>query len=487
MRDDGALTTQAKQCGQCGYLHPIPDGAGPDLCERCGQAAVALLLRSSACRTSPPSGGTRSTPTRRSGCGWATRSTPASASPTTGASPSRRNAQSLLGEESVATLTYGQAATLWRINLGWARRRSKSDQHGFVLDIERGYWARNEQIEDDPDDPLSARTSARHPLRRGPPQLPAARARRDARRRIDGLAPSRPQERDPGAVPARRQRAGGRAAPRAATPPNLADLRVGRGRRGRAPAACSTTRMRSREVAREALEICHFDPDTGEDRRHAPRASEDCEAACYDCLMSYGNQPDHRLLDRQKIQDILLRLAQARAEAAPGGQTRAEHLDAGGWPARTWSMLARLPGGPGPPAAQRRPEADRGLPTRPDFFYADHLTAVYIDGPPHDYPDRQGGRRPDRAHGRPGYTVIRFHHQDDWDARSPATRTSSGGSHELRGRLARAGAGPGMGRAARVAGPPGRRPPAGGRRGGGGGHLPIRTDFNRCIPEVRGS
>ena len=29
-----------------------------------------------------------------------------------------------------------------------------------------------------------------------------------------------------------------------------------------------------------------FDPDTGEDLHHAPRAYEDCEAACYDCLLS---------------------------------------------------------------------------------------------------------------------------------------------------------------------------------------------------------
>jgi hypothetical protein len=46
-------------------------------------------------------------------------------------------------------------------------------------------------------------------------------------------------------------------------------------------------------VAAEALRICHFDPKTGEDRRHAPRAREDCEAACYDCLMTYTNQMDH--------------------------------------------------------------------------------------------------------------------------------------------------------------------------------------------------
>ena len=32
-----------------------------------------------------------------------------------------------------------------------------------------------------------------------------------------------------------------------------------------------------REVAQEALRLSHFDPDTGEDLRRAPRAQEDCE------------------------------------------------------------------------------------------------------------------------------------------------------------------------------------------------------------------
>ena len=35
---------------------------------------------------------------------------------------------------------------------------------------------------------------------------------------------------------------------------------------------------------------------------------EDCEAACYDCLMSYSNQPDHAALDRSLIRDYLMAL-----------------------------------------------------------------------------------------------------------------------------------------------------------------------------------
>jgi hypothetical protein len=51
-------------------------------------------------------------------------------------------------------------------------------------------------------------------------------------------------------------------------------------------------------VARQALELLHFDPETGTDLRRAPGARHDCEAACYDCLLSYRNQCDSKLEER---------------------------------------------------------------------------------------------------------------------------------------------------------------------------------------------
>jgi len=42
-------------------------------------------------------------------------------------------------------------------------------------------------------------------------------------------------------------------------------------------------------VAQKALEICHYT---------SSQLQVSCEAACYDCLLNYSNQPDHRLLDR---------------------------------------------------------------------------------------------------------------------------------------------------------------------------------------------
>jgi hypothetical protein len=69
------------------------------------------------------------------------------------------------------------------------------------------------------------------------------------------------------------------------------------------------------ELAREALRLCHFHLETGEPD---PAWSERCTAACYDCLLSYSNQPDHRLLNRFLLREYLLRLATAKAAPEAG-------------------------------------------------------------------------------------------------------------------------------------------------------------------------
>jgi hypothetical protein len=43
--------------------------------------------------------------------------------------------------------------------------------------------------------------------------------------------------------------------------------------------------------------------------------TESCGKACYECLLDYGNQPDHKDLDRLSIRDLLAELA--RAEVRP--------------------------------------------------------------------------------------------------------------------------------------------------------------------------
>ena len=91
-------------------------------------------------------------------------------------------------------------------------------------------------------------------------------------------------------------------------------------------------------VARTALEVCHFDPDSGEDRGGPEGSGDGCEAACYDCLMHYGNQPVHRRLDRQKIKDVLRLVSQAQTHSARAGRlVLITFLSFAAWRAPTWS------------------------------------------------------------------------------------------------------------------------------------------------------
>ena len=68
----------------------------------------------------------------------------------------RQDAQVWHGSALLANMSYGDAATIWRVNLGW-RRSDPSGMPGFVLDLDRGYWASRASDERDEQDPLSKR------------------------------------------------------------------------------------------------------------------------------------------------------------------------------------------------------------------------------------------------------------------------------------------------------------------------------------------
>ena len=156
--DDELLTTQVKQCNNCGYLHPVRPDADYDLCERCGMpldAPLQALLRLQNVVTRRRDR-INSDEEERLRLGYEIRTGVRFAEKDGLTSVQSAVVTSAQGEP-LLSLTYAPTATLWRINLGWARRKNKN-RHGFVLDIERGYWAKSEQVQDDPDDPISQRT-----------------------------------------------------------------------------------------------------------------------------------------------------------------------------------------------------------------------------------------------------------------------------------------------------------------------------------------
>ncbi len=165
-------------------------------------------------------------------------------------------------------------------------------------------------------------------------------------------------------------------------------------------------------VAGEALAICHYDPETLEDR------DEKCRSACYDCLLSYTNQRDYPLLDRSLVRDLLARLAGSETHPHIKGRDYESHYQ---WlraltDSRSelerkfldhlYRTRRRLPDD-----AQRPLEDHPG--TIPDFYY-DKYTCVYCDGSVHDEPaQREKDGKMRRELEGLGYRVIVIRYDRD--------------------------------------------------------------------------
>ncbi|HWQ36643.1 MAG TPA: DEAD/DEAH box helicase [Blastocatellia bacterium] len=411
------LTQRAKLCDACGYLHQVTQGEGVDLCERCRcplNAPLASLFRMQNVSTRRRDK-INSDEEERLRLGYEI-ITGVRFSEHAG-QLSCRTAEVKINGEVFARLAYGQAAVLWRINLGWTRRKNRQ-QLGFVLDVERGYW--KSEIDagaDDQEDPMSPRTSRVIPYvedTRNCLLLEPVEPLGDAQMASLQAALK-------SAIQVRYQLEDNEIA--AEPLPKVGDRRLllfyesAEGGAGVLRRLIDNPRALA-EVAGKALEICHYGAD-GTDQRRAPRAKEDCEAACYDCLMSYYNQREHRLLDRKLIRDELLQLTGAVTEESPTSVTRASHLaqllrEAGSELERRWLRYLDERGHRLPSHAQVLIESAE---SRPDFVYRDEQAVIYVDGPVHDFPDRRERdlRQTDWLEDM-GYTVIRFSHDDEWES-----------------------------------------------------------------------
>jgi len=153
------LTTEMKRCTTCGYLHPLQGGAAPDLCDRCKKPLPLPMrglfrLQNVATRRRDRISSDEEERQRQgfelwSGVRFADRK---------GVPSSRKADVTHPTAGKVATMEYGDTATLWRLNLG-RRRRANQDQRGFLLDVDRGYWAKNQEEEGEggADDPMGPR------------------------------------------------------------------------------------------------------------------------------------------------------------------------------------------------------------------------------------------------------------------------------------------------------------------------------------------
>lgn len=418
---DGPILGQMKRCSACGYLHSTPEGQpGPDVCEHCGQSlgmarANMFRLQNVATRRRERINSDEEERLRK---GFDLQTSVRFEE--RGGKPSPRKADLYEGTTPLAVLHYGDAATIWRVNLGM-RRRDVTKPDGFVLDLERGYWASQKDLADQENgeaEDMSSNVARVIPYvedRRNcllfeprPSREPAFMATLQAALKNAIQVCFQLEDSELAAEPL----------PSADTRTHILIYESAEGGAGVLRRLVEDGQATLIEVAKTALDLLHFDRETGEDLKFPRGSREACVAACYDCLMSYGNQWDHELLDRLLVRDYLLAMSRGTLKVSSSAKSREDHL-AGliklcesklekDWLRFLYAKGFRLP--------TRAQVPYKPCMTRPDFTYDDHQAVVYVDGPPHDFPERQSRDAAQNiCMADSGFQVIRFHHTDNWD------------------------------------------------------------------------
>ncbi|MBB4957701.1 DEAD/DEAH box helicase [Micromonospora polyrhachis] len=426
--DSGQVSTSAaRRCATCGYHHDVSDRF--DRCELCGDPLPApkeghLKLHTVfTVRRAQISSDEEER--RRAGFRLIT----SYRFQAHGVRPGRQDAVAADTEGPLATLTYGDSATVRITNIGWVRA-SADEPDGFWLDPATGRWMTKKDAAEASGD------SAELPLvdadgneqRRKARVIPYV----EDRRNILVLKLDQPLP-EPVAVSLMYALERGIEAAFELEDSELTSELMPQETGVRqwllfteaAEGGAGVLRLMQAEptalarAAAEALKICHFGPD-GSDLG-GPHPGRPCAMGCYECLLTYSNQLDHGLIDRHLIRDLLLRLAAAKATMIDGGESRTEQvarLTAVSATALEAEFLAwcadrglRLPDD----ARVLVPEAQ----ARPDYVYRlpGVNVAVFVDDAGHVLPDT-GERDLDaeeRLHNS-GWDVVRFSRDTDWSA-----------------------------------------------------------------------
>jgi very-short-patch-repair endonuclease len=408
------VTATMKRCRKCGYGHLEQGKNLTEVCDACGAALDSATVIPDLVQLQNVSLklAQRITCDEEERQRFGYRLVTAYRFPDIGGRLDRKDAEVLVDGVPVMTLKYGDATSLYRINLGWSNQKANQPQ-GFLLDLERGYWASNALDPDDANDaaagrqmrvvPYVADTKNALVMRFLPAPSTAEMASLQAafKEAIQEHFQLEPRELACEPMPS----AGDRQ--------ELLFYEASEGGAGVLRQLVEDPTVIPR-LARRALSVCHIDVATLEDE-----APGRCGKACYKCLLDYGNQPDHQMLDRFLVHRLLASLVDAECRPAGGMGSRAERMAVlrkkcdSGLEKKWLDLVDEL---------LLRPPSDgqfliESCSTRPDFFYREYQAAIYVDGPPHDEPAQI---RQDEAITRRlmemGYVVIRFHHKADWNA-----------------------------------------------------------------------
>ncbi|MBR5735148.1 MAG: DUF1998 domain-containing protein, partial [Desulfovibrionaceae bacterium] len=394
-QDDPSLPAgRLKLCEDCGYIHAAGCGQDPDLCEMCGSKRLKLMTNMFRMRNVATKRRDRISSDEEERLRFGYTLCTGFRFVAHGGMPSHRDTAILSSSGTeLLSLKYGHGADLWRINLGWACRKPNQPD-GFILNLDKGTWLKEGSLsnaEEFMDDPTGAERIER--------VIPYVQDRKNCLL----ITPSPKLELTTGQMhsleAALKQsmqqlyqlednELSCEALPALGNPTSLLFYESAEGGAG-VLRRITDDGNAFPQIARKALEICHFNPDTGEDLHKAPHAVENCIVACYDCLMSYGNQKFHGQLDRHSIKELLTLLAGSSATKAAAAPSRSIHLQelkakCDSELEKKWLDYLDARGCKLPSAAQYRIESCH---TVADFFYKPNA-ALYIDGPIHVRADR---------------------------------------------------------------------------------------------------
>jgi very-short-patch-repair endonuclease len=322
----------------------------------------------------------------------------------------------------LATLAYGDTALIRRMNVGLRRRKDKAER-GYLLDTVEGRWARaadahEERVQRVVPYVEDHRNAMMITLADHVPVEQRIAAMYALKRAVEAHFQLESNELAVEPMP-------GRTGDNAWS--HLLMFEAAEGGAG-VLRRLATDDGPLRAVARAAIELLHYDPNTGRDLGRAEHATEPCAQACYDCLLSYGNQLDHQALDRHGVIAVLAGLAGSTLEVGGGGEDRVARLArlrerSNSLEQRFLALLEQY-GYRLPDEAQQIVD---GFYARPDFVYhTDGMSvAIFVDGPVHD--GTRQAERDEAAQARledeAGWQVLRFRYDDpDWNdivARNP--------------------------------------------------------------------
>lgn len=240
----------------------------------------------------------------------------------------RHDSEATHGDAVIARLAYSPAARIWRINKGWRRRKDKK-QLGFYINPISGRWSKK----DSPDEAQEGEESAEQIDKKEPTQriVPFVEDHRNILILTPGIVLS---ELAMATLQAALKRGITQTfqieeselvvepLPDAKSRKSILFYEAAEGGAGVLSRLAQSPEQLA-VVARQALEIIHFDlsklsgPFTVDDlvavEHRTPTGERICEAGCYQCLLSYYNQPDHEHINRRDpiVQKLLAQLAHA--------------------------------------------------------------------------------------------------------------------------------------------------------------------------------